>query len=60
MCKSQNGELVNGMIEMRRIRVGMRGMGSEYGYGETSWECEDSECNESRWKRMYSGRNDIE
>ena len=52
MCKSQNGELVNGMIEMRRIRVGMRGMGREYGYGETSWDCEDSgskrkKCGES-------------
>ena len=39
------GKLENGMREMRRIRVGMQGMGWECGCGESAWG-----CGESGWK----------
>ena len=46
ICKSQNGELGNGMREMRRIRLGIRGMRWECGCWGSAWE-----CREFGWKR---------
>ena len=39
ICKSQNGEFGNGMREMRRIRLGIRGMRWECGCWGSAWEC---------------------
>ena len=55
ICKRQNGELGNRMMEMRIIRAGMRGMGWECKCGESAWECGNSgwkcqKCEESEWR----------
>ena len=43
------------MREMRRIRVGMRGMEWEYGCGESAWE-----CGKSGWKYGKFGYQDCD
>ena len=71
MFKTQNGKLRNGMMEMRRINVGMQGIRWECGcrelawkYSKSGWKCEKCgesvwQCRVSRWKLKYSGKIEI-